>query len=65
MQDINTRIMKRVVIMSKKKVDFIYDNLEMERKKKERMVRSLKSRTKGPLNIHELYKLLVVAGKKH
>lgn len=33
-QDINARILKRVVLMSKHKVDYIYDNLELERRRK-------------------------------
>jgi len=64
MQDINTRILKRALIMSKRKVDCIYDNLELERRKKERMVRAMKSRNRTPINIQELYKMIVVGGRK-
>jgi len=64
MQYINARILKRVLIMSKRKVSCIYDNLETERRHKERMVRAMKGRAHDPINVQELYKMIVVSGRK-
>lgn len=64
LNELNQSIMKRVILMSKKRVDYIYDDLEESRKKKERMVKNARGCQKGPIDIRQLYHY-IVSGQKH
>lgn len=59
MKSIDKKIAKRLVILTGKKAECIYDDLEKSRRDKEMILQGMRGKSKRNINAKELYRILV------